>query len=582
MEYFYKERIGVPDLFTGRQKELAYFLKWIENIKKEQSKSSAMLARRKIGKTAIMERLFNITFYKNSHVIPFYFEVLEVDYWVADFCIEFFFTFIYQYMAFKTRKAEYLNPVEKSHFGKLKAMVQKEGLDYLTDLIDSVEYMVQNERVDVLWETVRDAPKTIAARQHEYIVQMIDEFQFINAKIYRDKKLEKLADTLAAGYLSTAESKIAPLLVSGSWVGWLMNLLKMMLPSRFKFKYLESMPEDEAIEMVFKYSRYFDVPVSDETAYLIAKVAEGSPFYISAIMCSEFEDKNLTSAEGLAQTLEFETLDNRGEIKYTWMEYVNSAFDQINNKNAKRIVLYLCKHRDQEITRAELLEKLQLDMTDGELELKLEALIKADIILQGSSNYDYQGVKDNIFDKVFRGVYQKEIETFDPKQIKEEYLATIENLKKQHYQLLGKFNYMKGYFAEYRILDQLLFHGQEKNVLLKSITRNLPADFDFCPYQSVWRYNATIEYGSALSVDILARAKTPGFYSIIGEVKNRDTKKFSKDEVVAFLDKFAKIKEKENLSPVIGFIFSRKGFTKDALAYCLEKGVATSSDEQWL
>ena len=582
MEYFYKERIGVPDLFTGRQNELAYFQQWIEDIKKEKSKSTAILARRKMGKTALLERLFNITFYKNNHVIPFYFEVLEVDYWVVDFCIDFFFTFIYQYMAFKSRKSEYLNPVEKSHFGKLKAMVQKEGLDYLTDLIDSVENMVQEERLDVLWTTVRNAPKTIAARQNEYIVQMIDEFQFLNDKVFWDKEKKNVAKNLAAGYLSTAESKIAPLLVTGSWVGWLMNLLKQMLPSRFIYTYLESMPEEEAIEMIFKYSQYFDVPITDETAFLIAQVSEGSPFYISSILRSQYKSRELTSAEGLAKTLEFETLDNRGEIKYTWMEYVNSAFDQINNKNAKRIVLYLCKHRDQEITRAELLEQLQLDMTDGELELKLEALIKADIILQGSTNYDYQGVKDNIFDKVFRGVYQKEIEAFDLKQIKEEYLATIENLKKQHYQLLGKFNYMKGYFAEYRILDQLLFHGQEKNVLLKSITRNLPADFDFCPYQSVWRYNATIEYGSALSVDILARAKAPGFYSIIGEVKNRDTKKFSKDEVVAFLDKFAKIKEKENLSPVIGFIFSRKGFTKDALAYCLEKGVATSSDEQWL
>lgn len=55
MDYALKERIGKPDLFTGRKKELAYFLKWIADIKQEKSQSTALMARRKMGKTAVME-----------------------------------------------------------------------------------------------------------------------------------------------------------------------------------------------------------------------------------------------------------------------------------------------------------------------------------------------------------------------------------------------------------------------------------------------------------------------------------------------------------------------------------------------
>jgi hypothetical protein len=66
MDYAKEERIGNPALFTGRKEELAYFLKWINNIKERKSQSTAMLARRKMGKTAIMERLFNITFYNDK------------------------------------------------------------------------------------------------------------------------------------------------------------------------------------------------------------------------------------------------------------------------------------------------------------------------------------------------------------------------------------------------------------------------------------------------------------------------------------------------------------------------------------
>ncbi len=75
MEYALEERIGNPDLFTGRKEELTYFLEWLDNIKEKKSQSTALLARRKMGKTALMERLFNITFHKNDGVIPFYYEV---------------------------------------------------------------------------------------------------------------------------------------------------------------------------------------------------------------------------------------------------------------------------------------------------------------------------------------------------------------------------------------------------------------------------------------------------------------------------------------------------------------------------
>ena len=74
MQYAKKERIGKPELFSGRKKDLAYFLKWINDIKDEKSMSTALLARRKMGKTALMERLFNITFYKNDGVCSICFQ----------------------------------------------------------------------------------------------------------------------------------------------------------------------------------------------------------------------------------------------------------------------------------------------------------------------------------------------------------------------------------------------------------------------------------------------------------------------------------------------------------------------------
>ncbi len=591
MKYAIEERIGNPELFTGRDKDISHFLKWISGVKERKSKSTAILARRKMGKTALLERLFNITFEKNDGVIPFYYEVKDIKVYIVDFCMDFFLTFIYQYIAFKTRKDIYLNQSFRSDLEKAREVVQSEGLDYLLELINEVDHAIRNNLVDLLWGMVREAPKNVAESQKEFIVQMIDEFQFLNSRIYQEriKSEEALIDDMAGGYLNVAESKVAPLLVSGSWVGWLMDILTMMLPSRFKFYKLGNLPEHEAIEMIFKYSSFFQVPVTEETAFLIEQISEGSPFYISSIMRSEYPDKDLTDSQGLLRTLGYETLDDQGEIKFTWMEYVASAFPRINDINAKNIVLYLCKNRDREVSRNELLKKLNLNLTDGQLEQRLKALVKSDIIKQGSSNFDYQGVKDNIFDKVFRGVYQKEIENFEPEakpfnseQIITEYKNALAELKTRYNQLQGQFNYQKGYFAEYLIVDQLRFYAVAKNKHLKEITQNLPAAFNFCDYVNVWTYRLAVAYAKGLSVDILARAKTRGDYSIIGEIKNRDTKKFSIEEAITFKDKFATIKEKENMHPAIGFVFSRNGFTQEAETFLLENCITFSNDEQWL
>jgi uncharacterized protein YaiL (DUF2058 family) len=52
-------------------------------------------------------------------------------------------------------------------------------------------------------------------------------------------------------------------------------------------------------------------------------------------------------------------------------------------------------------------------MSDKELEEKMEALVKADVINQGSTKFKYRFTDENIFAKVFSSVYQKEIEYFD-------------------------------------------------------------------------------------------------------------------------------------------------------------------------
>ncbi|MCP4157557.1 MAG: hypothetical protein GY757_58140, partial [bacterium] len=121
-----------------------------------------------------------------------------------------------------------------------------------------------------------------------------------------------------------------------------------------------------------------------------------------------------------------------------------------------------------------------------------------------------------------------------------------------------------------------------KNELLKSITRYLPADFNFCRYSRVWKYDASPVYGKNFNLDVYARPEKEGDYSIAGEIKNRENIKFSIEEVAEFESKFEKFKEIEKVERVVGFIFSLGGFTAEAEANCKSHGIACSDDVRWL
>ncbi len=579
MKVWLEEKIGNPDLFTGRKKELGYFLRWTEQTKRKISQSTAILSRRKTGKTVLLQRLFNITFEKNDCVVPFYFEIRESDQWIGDFAREFFLTFVYQYIAFRTRKAEYFL-YSKENYSQADKIARKEKIDYLVRFISDAESADKNGNADSLWNMVRDAPRMVAQHTDERILQIIDEFQFLNRFIFWDREKKRRAHNLAGSYLHTCEYKNAPLLVSGSWVGWLARDLLRMLPGRFQFHYLENIPEDEAAEMILKYSHLENVPVSEETVPLIAGITEGNPFYIGSLFRSRFPGRNLATEKGVLETLEFETLDREGGIRGTWMEYAGYAMGESNDVHAKRIVLYLSKHREREVTRYELRERLGPEMSDSDLEKKLKILVRADIIEQGSSNSDYQGVPDNIFDKVFRGIYQKEIEAFDPKDVTDEYRRLVRSLEKSSRRLLGEYSHYKGKFAEYLIIDNLRYRAHGNQRLFKNMMRSLPAGFRFAEYRTVWSYSASPVHQRDIQIDIFARAEK-NEHSLIGEVKNRKAK-FSVKEAEAFREKAGELMKLENVDKAVLFVFSVSGFFKNTLVYLKKHGIAWTSDKRWL
>jgi len=115
----------------------------------------------------------------------------------------------------------------------------------------------------------------------------------------------------------------------------------------------------------------------------------------------------------------------------------------------------LSRKRKRECTRKEISDHLKGKLLDSQLEEKLHALESGDLITQGSSNFRYRGIEDDILDLIFRSLYEEEIYQTKP-DIAAELTASVEGkrcLKASHSQTPPKLSTVSTEFRSLRGAD---------------------------------------------------------------------------------------------------------------------------------
>jgi len=545
--YALPEQIGNTELFVGRKKEFDYYLgDWYRYLVKNMAQSQAIVARRKKGKTAFLQRLFNILWScSESKVIPFYYVIQDKPVTLSGFAEDFFTQFMWQFLSFRDRKEEYLSyPIG---FEKLAPLVK--GDKYLTDAYETMAIKKKEDDWDGMWNTASRLPAALATVKKIKIVQIIDEFQNINTYIVDERR--NTIDSLSGTYRDLAEKKEAPLIISGSEVHGLMKIIQ-NLTARFKKRTLGNLPEEEAKEAIRRYAYVSQTKINEQAEEKIWNLTQGDPLYIRALMQSEHNDtKDYTNEDNIIATYTQEI--TQGEIYGTWMEYIAKIFLEVNKRNAKRLLLYLFQ-AGEERTRAQMIKDLKLDMTDSELETKLLQLIKADLISQGQTNFDYKIAKDKTYELVFRRLYQKEIDYFVP------------DIKKELRQEMGRTSYEKGKFREYLVRERI-----KKPFNLKDLAEN-GIDLTIKPKTILER--ETVKIGLLdREIDLIVKGNVEMWIDV------KDTKgKYGKREA----DRWIEIKNIINdKSPKTLFAtYSQNGYTASAKNILVSNGVYVLKGEE--
>ncbi len=420
MIYALKERIGDPSLFCGRTEQMTLLMNWVNQIPREMSKSRALLGRRKCGKSAIMQRIFNILWNQQGKVIPFYFEVQDYGQCLLDFADVYYRTLISQYLSFQTRTPLAFGN-QAWEMSKLLEIAKKVNNLNVIENIQAFQDYLQAERADAAFNWAIGTPSRLAGLENVFFLIMIDEIQYMTKYIYYDKDYKNQAYNLPGAYHGLVESKVAPMLVSGSYVGWMVQMMReMFVGGRLTQTPISSkLTFDEGMEAIYRYAEFNQIEVTDESALVINKLTQSDPFYITCLFRSDWSGKDLSTVDGVIKTLDYEIKNRKGELFGTWSEYIYSTIKAVNDRHAKTILLFLSKERYKECTRVEIGDHIGNQLSEAELEEKLRTLEYGDLITQGINNFRYRGISDDILDLIFRELYQEEIEQVKPNVAKE-------------------------------------------------------------------------------------------------------------------------------------------------------------------
>lgn len=584
IEFAIAERVGQPENFIGRVGELEYLYGWAGRIQQQLSKSTAFLGRRKIGKSLILERLYNILYSEQKGIIPFYYEFTEGKRTAKDFYADFVARFYMQLIGYYTRDIQWIREaVDKEKppatFETIIHEIKKLALPRVDRMVARIENGVEWLQLDTApYEYVISAvaaPHGFATTVgvEDKVLQMIDEFQYLNMHIDAGD-----VDKPCMAYMSTAESKLAPLLITGSLMGVVSEDLMRWLPQRFSNFFIPTMKAEEAQAMTLNYGKLYGYHITPQLADYIVYVTNGIPGRIVELMPPKFGKPPLNSMDEIDQALEFE-VGLEGTIKYDWDEYLDMAMKQVNHINMRRITYFLCRHEGQWYYPSQLREAMNLDIEDQKLRQELALLFKYDIISMDSGRYG--GVFDRTLKKVLMknygelfdlptaefDIYFKSDNLLDYLKERVEQLelslAEAEILRNKMAILRGQHNNLQGHYYEREVLLRLI-KGiiDQEGGLVAGIAAS---DFTYT-------LNYHLETGEELDI-VMVGAEVV----IMAECKHyapQHLHKITRQMVEEFMAKATRLHQARFADKALrlGF-FSRHGFEATMVDYLREQGI---------
>jgi len=550
---------GVEE-FTNRKQELEFLWSLADQATQRSAPSYAIIARKGMGKTALMREFYRQLFMQQKKVVPFFVSFAEdgetfgaVQLTLERFISKLFVTFAFQYGAFKSGK--YSSPPElpklpaeqKQFFASCgDAFLEEQFLGHLEALAAGA--------IENAFDHAIEFASTITSRRGEAGMVMIDEFQVLT-EIY-DQRYEKFRN-ITEWFQQPAEARWCPMVISGSAVSLVVKtVMGGLLARRFGPYYLDPFSQQHSLEYAFKLSRQKQSRLSEEAAAEIHRLTGGNPYYIWCFFHSlGLKNMDLSTPEKVHEVYTFETTALGGKIRQFWDTHFNQVADKVNGEKIGLQVLYQLAVSKKEVRVEAIAARLEAE--PERVRRVLKNLENADLVTRKSGAI-YFHITDPILAAYIEREYQTEIAG---KSLEFFLKAHHKNLRKQ----IGSAARVLGEAAELYMRHLLMsFAGQEVDAAtvfhLETGCLRLPK------FNKVEHRTGLIIEGEIIEFDLLAE----GEETWLIEVKYRRTP-VKLNEVEKFVRKLSKLKDWRAFRAELEagkrlWFFSRHGFDDEAAA----------------
>ncbi len=427
MQYPLSEKIGQSDLLIGRESLFRLLNNWIDDIDNQSSQSRVIMGRRKSGKSAIAQRLFNQLWSQNGNVIPFYFEFDEHKIYYPNLALDYYNSFALQYISFLERNEKW---VEQSFSFK---KIRKYGITHgIPEFVEDIDFLLDNRGTEgdheAMWEIASSAPERFAANYDKRVFVILDEFQYITEFYHADVYCQTPPiESLAGSYHALSDSKLAPMFLTSSYISKQRDIMSEYLPKVKEIPFSSSLTPEEGLEAVYKYAEFYNVSITDETAVQINTLCKAEPFFIYTVIQNR-TDSDLKTQEGVVESVYYQVSNRRSEMSGTWKEYFVPIWRRMCDKPIDNLLYHISQHPDRAWTTAELKEALQMPLSLDEIEERLVALSKANLIIRGLSGSDFKALSEASLPLILRNRFEHEILGFSP-DMKKEFHEQLAGLK---------------------------------------------------------------------------------------------------------------------------------------------------------
>ncbi|MEM7533957.1 MAG: ATP-binding protein [Chloroflexota bacterium] len=565
----------VGNLFVNREQEFEMYAEWIRHIPDMPSNSYALVGRRRTGKTAVLVRLYNHLFFKQERVMPVYISFAEYlnpkkPLTMIDVAEHFLSSYLLCYLAFQYRRPD--------------LMQEKPRIDFIRTLAAELNDVVVIERLKMFDTALAEqttstspvkvainAPKTIAGLYNQFTAVIVDEFQVLT-NVYDEKR--NIWYDLTDSFQQCVDSRVAPMLVSGSAVSLLINqALRGLLTGRFNYWYLAPLSRDHTHDLAFRLAALVGVEMNAEFAEMLWQVTAGYPNNVENLMRSRSPARRrYPCLDALKEVLVYE-VSNR--LANTWQLYSAEFNEHIGLLNgdglAKKVMLWVTKYPDPPIDAEQIAQAF--DVTYDEAQAALLKLYQADIIdLVGWERYEGPG--DPMLRRYIDYNFRWQLEKISEEQ-------AVESLNDGYNKIRGDLNNALGEIGELYV--GMVMRGFDDRSIDGTTYFNFPHAILLPKFESIEKRSGTVVAGDKVEIDVIGQwtqgdpiHNTTQRCAWLVEAKNW-SEPIPLPEVEHFLKQAGQMQAKEKYDQVTLWFFSKSGFTKPAIN-ALEKAGVLYSD----